>query len=223
MAEQTKNELAVADENTQIEMPESKADYTLNYLDGQALKKLSSNATVLSKSQLLPERFRNKPEDVMLLMDLAARMKVPLFALAKAMYIVHGEIGLSGQFCISLINACGRFSAFTPVYVGEPDTAEYGCYGVATRLSDGVVCKSTTITLGMAQSEGWMRNSKWKTMTDQMLAYRAAAFFARVYCPDVLCGLQTTDEITDVRGEDTPKQNTRVSLNEVYVQSEVVE
>ena len=222
MAEEKKNELALAEGQNAVEMPESKAEYTLNYLDGQALKKLSSNAQVLSKSQLLPERFRNKPEDVMLLMDLAARMKVPLFALAKAMYVVHGEIGLSGQFCISLINACGRFSAFTPVYVGEPDSPDYGCYGVATRLSDGVICKSTTITIQMAQNEGWMRNSKWKTMTDQMLAYRAAAFFARVYCPDVLCGLQTTDEITDVRGEEAPKQKTRITLDDVVVESEVI-
>lgn len=222
MAEEKKDELALAEEQNSVEMPEIKAEYTLNYLDGQALKKLSQNATVLSKSQLLPERFRNKPEDVMLLMDLAARMKVPLFALAKAMYVVHGEIGLSGQFCISLINACGRFTPFTPVYVGDPESSDYGCYGVATRIADGVICKSTTITIQMAQNEGWMRNSKWKTMTDQMLAYRAAAFFARVYCPDVLCGLQTTDEITDVRGEEAPKQKTRITLDDVIVESEVI-
>ena len=47
-------------------------------------------------------------------------------------------------------------------------------------------------------------------MPDQMFRYRAAAFFARTFCPDVLMGLQTVEEVKDVRGYDEPQAKTTV-------------
>ena len=43
-----------------------------------------------------------------------------------------------------------------------------------------------------------MSNKKWKTMPEQMLAYRAGAFFARVHCPEVLMGCHVEGEADDV-------------------------
>ena len=34
-------------------------------------------------------------------------------------------------------------------------------------------------------------------MPELMLAYRAAAFFARVYCPEILMGVQVEGEVED--------------------------
>ena len=53
--------------------------------------------------------------------------------------------------------------------------------------------------MAMAKAEGWLANSKWRTMPEQMLAYRAAAFFARVHCPDLLMGVQVEGEPEDSR------------------------
>ena len=50
----------------------------------------------------------------------------------------------------------------------------------------------------MAKNEGWLANSKWKNMPEQMLGYRAAAFFARMHCPEALAGMQTREEVYDV-------------------------
>lgn len=35
-------------------------------------------------------------------------------------------------------------------------------------------------------------------MPQLMLMYRAAAFFGRVYCPEILNGMHTADEIQDI-------------------------
>jgi hypothetical protein len=52
----------------------------------------------------------------------------------------------------------------------------------------------------MASAEGWATKagSKWKTMPELMLRYRAAAFFGRLYAPDILMGMQTAEEAADV-------------------------
>ena len=53
-----------------------------------------------------------------------------------------------------------------------------------------------------AQDEGWLSKpgSKWKTMPEQMLKYRAASFFAKVHCSDYLLGIPTIEEVHDITG-----------------------
>jgi len=47
-----------------------------------------------------------------------------------------------------------------------------------------------------------------------MLKYRAAAFFARTECPEVLMGFQTSEEILDVHGEEPPKTTTVITMED---------
>jgi hypothetical protein len=52
----------------------------------------------------------------------------------------------------------------------------------------------------MAVAEGWYtkNGSKWRTMPELMLRYRAAAFFGRLYAPDILMGMHSDDEVRDI-------------------------
>ena len=52
-------------------------------------------------------------------------------------------------------------------------------------------------------------------MPRQMMMYRAASFFARAHCPEVLLGIQTVEEVQDVRGYEEPQPSvTTVVLEE---------
>ena len=44
--------------------------------------------------------------------------------------------------------------------------------------------------------KGWINKSgsKWKTMPEQMIRYRAASFFGRLHCPDLIMGVYAEDE-----------------------------
>lgn len=59
--------------------------------------------------------------------------------------------------------------------------------------------ESTQVSLEMAVAEGWYgkNGSKWQTMSDLMLQYRSAAFFGRIYAPELLMGLPSADEVRD--------------------------
>jgi hypothetical protein len=55
-------------------------------------------------------------------------------------------------------------------------------------------------------------------MPEQMLMYRAATFFCRVFCPEVLAGVATADEIIDIGDYDGPKSNAAIQkFNEAIV------
>jgi hypothetical protein len=56
------------------------------------------------------------------------------------------------------------------------------------------------VSIALAKKEGWYakQGSKWVTMPQQMLMYRAASWFVRAYAPELAMGLQTAEEIRDV-------------------------
>jgi hypothetical protein len=40
--------------------------------------------------------------------------------------------------------------------------------------------------------------SKWKTMPELMMRYRAAAFFGRLYAPEITMGMHSVEEVVDI-------------------------
>lgn len=163
-------------------------------------------AKMYSNSTMVPQNYQQKPDNCFVAIELAGRMNVSPILVMQNLYIVQGKPSWSGQGCIALINGSKKFDKDLEfVYIGEPGKENYGCFAKTYR--EGKELKGTTITMQMAKDEGWLgkTGSKWKTMPDQMLAYRSAAFFARMYCPEVLMGFSTADEIADIAKEEKPK------------------
>lgn len=151
-------------------------------------------ATILARSSLIPQQYQGKAEDCAIAIDMADRMGVSPLMVMQSLYIVKGKPSWSGQACMSFIKA--RYKDAYPVYVGEKGTDSRGCF-IKAVTNEGDAVEGTVVTLKMAKDEGWTSNKKWSTMPEQMLAYRAAAFFARVYCPETLMGIQVQGEVED--------------------------
>lgn len=163
-------------------------------------------ATTLCKAEIIPENYKNKPADCMIAIDMAERMNVSPLMVMQSLYVVKGKPSWSGQACMTFIQANPKFSDVIPVYVGEPNTDSRGCYISAVKKSDGTEIKGVCVTIAMAKAEGWTNNKKWINMPELMLAYRASAFFARVYCPSVLMGVAVEGEAEDI---ESPKNKSR--------------
>ena len=61
----------------------------------------------------------------------------------------------------------------------------------------------------MAKAEGWLskNGSKWKTMPQLMLRYRAASFFSSLNCPELTMGLYTKEEMQDNDFKEYPMED----------------
>ena len=103
----------------------------------------------------------------------------------------------SSSFIIAAINNCKRFSPLRFKQAGAGDSLT--CQAWANDLQTGDVLTGPTITMEMAKKEGWVSKSgsKWQTMPELMIMYRSAAFFGRLYAPDILMGMHTVDEVND--------------------------
>lgn len=169
-----------------------------NLLDPQQFSQMARVAGVLAKSSIVPQNYQGKPEDCLVALDMAARIGTNPLMVMQNLYVVKGKPSWSGQACATLVQNCGRFENVRHVRTGEIGTDSRGCYYVATRKDNGEEVRGVEVTIGMAKAEGWTANTKWRNMPELMLNYRAAAFFAREHCPDILMGCQTDAEIYDV-------------------------
>lgn len=177
--------------------------------DVKLMQNAWKTASMLSRSALVPDNYRGNPENCLVAIDLANRQGLSPMMVMQNLYVVKGKPAWSGSFCAAAINGCGKFTPLEYVFVEEGGG---GCFALATRISNGAVCVSDTITMKMATDEGWTGKpgSKWKTMPKQMMMYRAASFFARAHCPEVLLGIQTYEEVQDTKGYEEETVNTTV-------------
>lgn len=207
-------------EETALTIPTESKEIQTIWNNDSLMKRAYRAAQYLAASDLVPEQtYKNKPANCLIALDISNRMNMSPMLVMQNLYIVKGHPAWSGSFCAAAINGSGKFTPLEFVFVDEGGG---GCFCRATRLSTGAVCQSDTITMQMAKDEGWLgkSGSKWQTMPKQMMMYRSASFFARVHCPEALLGVQTVEEVQDVRGYDEPKQSkTTIVLDAVGVES----
>ena len=200
--------VAKTEESALVEKTLSGISATNVWQDKEAFNQLLRVSQMLSQSSLVPQNYQGKPQDCFIAAEMATRMNISPIFVMQNLYVVKGKPSWAGQACMAMINNCGKFRDVKHVYTGKKGTDDRGCYVTAVRISDGEVVNGTEVTLNMAKSEGWTSNSKWKNLPEQMLGYRAASFFARMYCPEALMGLQTAEEVADTQ----PAQNSASNL-----------
>jgi hypothetical protein len=198
-----KNLMPAAEENQEpVSMTIAGPTAVTMWNDPKLMNQAFRMAKVLSCSALVPDNYRQSPENCLVAIDISNRLGLSPLMVMQNLHIVKGKPSWSGSFSAAAVNGSGRFTPLEFVFVGEPGTPSHGCYARAIRIANGAECVSSTVTMQMAEDEGWISKpgSKWKTMPVQMMQYRAAAFFARVHCPDALLGFRTYEEIQDAAG-----------------------
>ena len=181
------------------------------WTDKKQFDQLLRAANMLSQTSIIPATYQGKPQDCFVALEMATRMGVSPLVVMQNMYVVKGKPAWAGQACTMFINSCGKFTQVKHVYTGEKGTDSRGCYVTATRISDGIQVNGVEVTMAMAKAEGWTANTKWRTMPELMLAYRASAFFARVHCPEALMGVQLADEIYDTETSRNAKKTSTLT------------
>jgi hypothetical protein len=177
------------------------------------------------------EENPNGLSNCVIALNMANRMGADPLMIMQNLYLIEGRPSWSSQFIMASINSCGRFSAlrFELEDLGEKEV-EYqetswnnrqkqtitkkvkinniSCVAWAIERETGDRIESSKITMEMAVKEGWYgkNGSKWQTMPEQMLRYRAASFFGRVYAPELLMGLRSAEEEQDRIIDVTPQE-----------------
>jgi hypothetical protein len=173
------------------------------------LDKLMEMASMLSKSTIVPVAYQNRPENCFIALDMASRMGVSPMVVMQNLYVIQGKPSFSGSAIASMIRSNPQYTNVELNYVGEEGKDTWGAYVTAENKHNGKTIKGATVTIAIAKKEGWLTKgaSKWLTMPELMLGYRAYTWFGRIHCPEVMMGLQATEEISDVSKPKTEAKN----------------
>jgi hypothetical protein len=151
-------------------------------------------AKLLSSSDLVPNQYKGNIANTMVALEMAHRMNASPLMVMQNLHIIHGRPSWGSSFIIASLNSCGRFGTL------RFESTPTSCKAVTMDKQSGAILEGPTVTMEMAKAEGWLDKpgSKWKTMPELMLKYRAAAFFGRLYAPEIMMGLYSADEVVDI-------------------------
>jgi len=156
-------------------------------------------AHALSQSTLVPKEYQNNLPNVLIAMEIASRIGASVFMVMQHLDIIHGRPSWRAMFLIATVNASQRFTPLRFRWEGKRGEDTWGCRAVAKDRESGEECVGALVSWAMVNAEGWSTKSgsKWMTMPEQMFLYRAAAFWTRVYSPELSLGMQTSEETVD--------------------------
>ncbi len=150
-------------------------------------------AKMFAESALIPQHLRGKVADVTIALLMAKRLGEDPLVVMQSIYIVSGKAGWSAQYMISRANRSGVFRgrinwriAGTGKDLNVTAFATFADTGEEVSISAG---------MAMAQAEGWTSNKKYQSMPEVMLRYRSATLLIRMYCPEVMLGFSTVEEL----------------------------
>ena len=174
---------------------------TAGFQSAEGFALLQRMANMFVGSTLVPEQFRgqNNYGNCVIALNMAQRLGADPLMVMQNLYVVYGTPSWSSKFMIAVFNQCGRYESIRYEETGKKGTDTQGIIAWAKEKSTGEILKGPEVTIGIAKKERWFDKdgSKWKTMPDQMLRYRAAAWFIRTTAPELSMGLQTVDEVKD--------------------------
>lgn len=178
-----------------------------------------------AKSGIIPATFQKKPADILIALEMANRLGASPLMLMQNMFVIYGKPSFSTSFLIACFNSCGKYSPLEYEFFKDK--------GVVTSCRCKAVCKENgkeytgpLVTLEMARQEGWSgkSGSKWLTMPQLMLRYRAAAFFIRTTAPELTMGLHTDDEVIDMEVAEVSEKSKNKTVSPVkYADAEEVQ
>lgn len=197
------------------------------FQSAEGFELLQRQAKMFCGSSLVPQQFQGEQNfgNAIIALEMAQRMNASPLMVMQNLYIVYGNPGWSSKFLIATFNQCGRFEAIKYKETGTKGTDSQGIIAYTRENGSDEVIYGPEVTISIAKQEGWFdkKGSKWKTMPDQMLRYRAAAWLIRTTAPEISMGLQTSDEIIDVEGKVTDIYDEVTHTIDMNANSEIID
>lgn len=180
-------------------------------------------AKAFAASTIVPPSFQKSEANCMVAISQAQKLRVDPFVVMNNMYMIQGKITWKSEFIIAMINASGKFDTELQFKEEEKNGKPYAC--TAYTFKDGREISGIRVTMDMADAEGWTKKNgtKWATLPQLMLRYRAAVFFARFNAPELTSGLYTVEEGEDVTFNSPHKVKKTANLNEIVEDENIID
>lgn len=170
-------------------------------------------ANMMSKSQMVPKAYQDKPQDVLIAMEMGASLGLGPLQAIQNIAVINGKPCLYGDGILAVCSGRPDFENITENKILDDKGKTIGYICIVNRKGRSPVEQS--FTLEQANHAGLLtKNPVWKTYPERMLQMRARAFALRDCFADALMGIGIAEEIADYEIKDiTPKPAAAATQN----------
>ncbi|KPW23911.1 RecT protein [Pseudomonas cannabina pv. alisalensis] len=215
-----RNVAPVSHEQNLHVLPHAATSTSALVLDGDSLDKMMRLAEVMATGRAtLPKHFNGNSADCLAVVMQAMQWRMNPFAVAQKTHLVNGVLGYEAQLVNAVITTCapvvdrlhyewyGNWEKVIGKFeIKKGDKGEYRTPGWKLADEEGLGVKvwatfrgedePRVLELLLAQAR--TRNSTlWADDPRQQLAYLATKRWSRLYCPDVILGVYSPDELEE--------------------------
>ena len=163
---------------------------------------------MLSQSRLIPQSYQNNLPDCMVALEMANRTNTSPLIVMQNLNVIHGRPSWSAKYVAAALTASKVDSLSYQIVqngtveIDGKSVPNLECRAVVIDRRSKAEVVGPTVSIKMAVAEGWIRNSKWLTMPELMLRYRAVTFLANTSYPDVLLGINVESDDAPISSSD---------------------
>lgn len=159
---------------------------------------------MLSKSQMVPKAYQNKPEDVLVAIQWGRELGLAPLQALQNIACINGKPSVYGDAAMALVQASAVCDGVDESFEGTDGTGDFAAVCVARRKGRNPVI--VRFSVNDAKRAGlWGKAGPWQAYPKRMLQMRARGFALRDAFPDVLKGLITAEEAADFPDEAKPR------------------
>jgi hypothetical protein len=167
-------------------------------------------SNMLSRSQMVPKNYQNKPEDVLVAVQWGYEIGLAPLQALQNISVINGKPSVYGDAAMALVQASPVWEDVQETIEGDGTSNPVAICKVKRRGRSEVISK---YSVEDAKRAGlWGKQGPWSQYPKRMLQMRARGFALRDAFPDVLKGLITAEEAQDMPIEEKditpPKQFT---------------
>lgn len=158
----------------------------------ESLKEPMALGNVFAQSGMFPD-IKTQAQAVVKIMAGKELGLSPFQALAS-IYPVNGKLCLSSNAMASMIKKSKTYDYSIDEH--DEKTCKINFYRIKNDADE--LIGTSTFTIENAAKAGLINKDNWKNYPKNMLFARALSNGARWYCPNVICGWYTVEEIEDI-------------------------
>jgi len=153
-------------------------------------------SNMLSRSQMVPKNYQNKPEDVLVAVQWGYEIGLAPLQALQNISVINGKPSVYGDAAMALVQASPVCEDVQESIEGDGTSNPVAICRVKRRGRSEVVSK---YSVEDAKRAGlWGKQGPWSQYPKRMLQMRARGFALRDAFPDVLKGLITAEEAQDM-------------------------
>lgn len=210
-------------ENDTPAQRELKADFSLGIFGTSDNFTLATRmAQALASSTIVPKEYQGNVANGLIAIEISKRLQTSPLMVMQNLNIIQGRPSWSAQFLIAMVNGSGKYDMELQFDEKQDENGKpFSCQCWTEK--NGRKVTGIVVDMNMANAEGWLNKngSKWKTMPQVMLRYRAASFFARMNCPELTLGYYTKEEVYEISENDY--QEYPIAETQLEVEKEIAE